>query len=181
MPAGESWVDRPCGNDRVEGSLGATGLDSRASESDCLADPNRCGWMLKDYHPDPRPTTHHQTTPRPADSFVQSAGRAPNEPAIRRSGGCRVVRAGRGAEIASDRSASLPTQEVFRKPTLPSVSPADIDGSQLPETGRLRLGRSSRPARSARHHRMLEALYSLEKLHWNYAIVIGNLDRGADG
>ena len=98
--------------------------------------------MLKDRRRIPRPPARHQATPRPADCFVQSAGRAPNELAMWRSGGCRAVRAGRGAEIAPDRSASLPTREVFRKPALPSVSPADIDWIQLPETGRLRPGRS---------------------------------------
>ena len=166
---------------QAQRSSGATELDSRASEPDCLADPNRCGWMLKDRRLIPRSTTRHQTTPRPADSFVQSAGLTPNELAICRSGGCRVIRAGRGAEIAPDRSASLPTREVFRKPTLPSVSPADIDWTQLPETGRLRCIRSSRPDRSTRHHPMLEALYSPEKPAWHYATAIANLDRGANG
>ena len=67
MPAGESGVYRPCGNGRGQGSLGATGLDSSASGPYCLADPSRCGWILKDRRLIPRLPTRHQATPCPAD------------------------------------------------------------------------------------------------------------------
>ena len=122
--------------------------------------------------PDPRPTTRHQTTPRPADSFVQSAKPAPNELAIWRSGGCRVLRAGRGAEITPDRSASSLTREVSGKPALQPVSPDGIHWRQRPRTERLQRIRSSRPGRSTRHHPMLEALYWHEIPDWYYAFVI---------
>ena len=45
-------------------------------QPDCLADLNRCGWMLKDRRVIPRPTTRQQATPRPADSSVQRSGLA---------------------------------------------------------------------------------------------------------
>ena len=45
-------------------------------QPDCLANLNRCGWMLKDRRVIPRPPTRHQATPRPADSFVQRSGLA---------------------------------------------------------------------------------------------------------
>ena len=151
---------------------GATGLDNRASAPDCLPETQQMPMDAERPSPDPRPTTRHQTTPRPADSFVQSAERAPNELAICCSGGGRVFRAGRGAEIAPDRSASSATLEVSRKPAGLPTSPDGIDWRQRPGTGRLRRIRSTRPARSTRHHRMLEAFYRLEILAWYCAIVI---------
>ena len=114
LPAGEPRVDRRYGRGQVQGGSGATGLDTRGSALDCLPETQQMPMDAERPSPDPRSTAHQQTTPRPADSFVQSAGLTPNELAICRSGGCRMIRAGRGTEFAPDRSASSPTREVLR-------------------------------------------------------------------
>src|SRR6056297_3139423 len=95
-----------------------------------------------------------------------------NEIAIWCSGGCRVIGAGRGAEIAPDRSASWPTHEVWRNPAGLPMSSEAIDWRQRPGPGRLQRTRPARPDRSIRHHPMLEAFYWLEIPGGYYAIVV---------
>ena len=172
MPAGEPRIGRTCGKGQAQRSSGATRFDTRAPAPEYLPETQRMPMVAERPSPHPRSTAHQQTTPRPADSYVQSAERAPDELAICRSGGCRVVRAGRGTEFARDRSASSPTREVLRKPARLTLSPAGIHRRRRPRTRRLQLIRSSRPARSTWHHPMLDAFYWLGIPDWYYAILI---------
>jgi hypothetical protein len=135
------------GKDEVlGGALVPLDLIPVVRRTECLPETQQMPMDAERPSPDPRPTTRHQTTPRPADSFVQSAKPAPNELPVCRSGGCRVVRVGRGAEIAPDRSASSPTREVWRKPEGRPSSTGGIHWRQRPRTWGLQRIRSSRPA-----------------------------------
>ena len=168
MSGDEPRIYRPCGKGQVQGSSGALDLIRGHPHLTAFLKPNRCRWMLKDHHSprDPRLATRQHHAP------LTASCNAPNELAICRSGGCRVVRAGRGAEIAPNRSASSPTREVLRNTARLPVSPDVIHWRQRPGIGGLRCIRSSRPARTTRHHPMLEAFYRRENPGWYYEIVI---------
>ena len=147
------------GKGRFTGALVPLDSTPVIRQPDCLPETQQMPMDAERPFYGPRPTTRHQTASRPADSFVHCAGLTPNELAICRSGGCRVIRAGRGAEIALDRSASSSTREVWRKPAGLPLPPDGIHWRQRPGSGGLQCIRSFRPGRSTRHHPMLEASY----------------------
>ena len=80
LPAGESRIDRPCGKEQARGSFGVTRFRMKASALECLSEAQQMTMDAEGPCPDPRPTTRHQTTPRPADSFVQRPQRTRNLP-----------------------------------------------------------------------------------------------------
>jgi len=140
-------------------------------ELNAFRKPGRCRRMLKDHRPTRAPRLTIRQHRAPLIASCKALDLPPNELAIWRSGGCRMIRAGRDAEIAPERSASLPTREVLRKPAGQPVSTGGIRWRQRPRTEGLQRIRSSRPARSIRHHPMLGAFYWLEIPDWYYAIV----------
>ncbi len=79
LPAGEPWVDRHCGNDRVQGSSGATEVDSRASEPAWLRESKVARMDAERSSCVPRPAARHQATPLPAESLLQRSGLARRE------------------------------------------------------------------------------------------------------
>ncbi len=96
----------------------------------------------------------------PAESFMQGAGLARSETRtlVQRGMSGASGRPGRGVRPGMISILANPRnfQKTRTTPGLPRVySPAH----QLPATRRFRPGRSPRPARSGRHHRMLEAIY----------------------
>ena len=76
------------GRASFKGALVRLGLITVVGQPECLPEAQQMPMDAERPSPDPRSTTHHQTTPRPADSFVR---RAPDELAIWRSWGWWVA------------------------------------------------------------------------------------------
>ena len=100
---------------RLPGALVPLDLIPVVVELNAFRKPSRWRWMLKDHHPTRAPRLPRCVRLRVHRAPLTASCRALDSPrrarAICCSGGCRVVRAGRGAEITPDRSASSPTRE----------------------------------------------------------------------